>query len=372
MPEPATPPAPRRGCPQTPEGKARAALDATRHGLRARHFALLPHEDPAEFAALARVARSAYRPADAIERELVEGIVAALWRELRADRLEAETLADIAPADAGRSCGSDLREPGHRAGLAVLLRYRAQAAQAVRRAQHALARHRRLIEAATAKLLPDRTNELAPHGTNELDESDARRNDVGRSERGGVEQARNAVTARLDAERKGVSADPARTLSHDPTEIPNRPHDPDPEPADPLPPATADPPKLDLRETDRIARNPLDSDLLRSLGRDPDLVLPVPGVDPAAWPIAQKHADPTATAIAGQRPYRRVPHLPWTEWLRFQHFVEPRSAPEPRCAAQPPREARPPRQARPPGEARAAGNPPAGPPPDPPAAQTAA
>ena len=73
------PPAPaRRGGPRTPEGKARSALNATRHGLRARHFALLPHEDPAEFAALARATRCAYSPADALERELVEAIVAAL------------------------------------------------------------------------------------------------------------------------------------------------------------------------------------------------------------------------------------------------------------------------------------------------------
>lgn len=361
MPEPATPPAPRRGGPKTPEGKARAALNATRHGLRARHFALLPHEDPAEFAALARAARSAYRPADAIERELVEGIVAALWRELRADRLEAETLADIAPADAGRSCGSDLREPGHRAGLAVLLRYRAQAAHAVRRAQDALARHRRLIAEAAATLLPDRTNELAS--------TDALRNEVGGNERGGAEPARNSISEFGADLRSEVTSGAERARAHDPTEIPNREaraHGPDREPADPVPPATADPPRLDLRESDRIARNPLDSDLLRSLGRDPDLVLPVPGVDPAAWPIAQKHADPTATAIAGQGPYRRVPHLPWTEWLRFQHFLEPRSAPEPRSAAQPPGEARPS------GGARAAGNPPAGPPPDPPAARTAA
>lgn len=302
------PPAARRGGPRTPEGKARSALNATRHGLRARHFALLPHEDPAEFAALARAARCAYRPADALERELVEAIVGALWRELRADRLEAEILADIAPADAGRSCGSDLAEPAHRASLSVLLRYRAQAALAVRRAQDALARHRRLV-ADAARHLPET-------GTNE--------------------PARIEVPGNAQPERSEVGPDLPATFADRGMEI--RTNEPPAEP-DPIPPATSDPPKLDLREAHRTARNPLDSDLLRSLGRDPDLVLPVPGLAPAAWPFAQKLADPTGATQQGQGPYRRVPHLPPGEWLRFQHLLpeldRTRTRPAPAPAATP-------------------------------------
>lgn len=145
----AHPPPPSRRGPKTPEGKARSAMNALRHGLRARHFALLPHEDPAEFAALARATREAYRPRCPVERELVEAIAVALWREIRADRIEAESLADIPPADSARSAGTDLVEPAHRASLALVLRYRAQAAAAVRRAQDALARHRALSEAAS-------------------------------------------------------------------------------------------------------------------------------------------------------------------------------------------------------------------------------
>ncbi len=301
---PATPrpaaPAARRAGPRTAEGKARSALNATRHGLRARHFALLPHEDPAEFAALARAARRAYRPADAVERELVEAIVAALWRELRADRLEAEILADIAPADAGRSCGSDLAEPAHRASLAVLLRYRAQAALAVRRAQDALSRHRRLVAEAARHLPETRTNE----------------------------PARTEIPGTARPERREVGTDHP-TVRPDPRmEI--RTNEPPAEP-DPIPPTTADPPRLELREAQRTARNPLDADLLRALGRDPDLVLPVPGLAPAAWPFAQKLADPSGAPRDGQGPYRRVPHLPPGEWLRFQHLLPEldRTAPTP-------------------------------------------
>ena len=52
MPAPATaasPPRKKRG-PKTPEGKARSAMNALKHGLRAREFGLLPEEDPAEWA----------------------------------------------------------------------------------------------------------------------------------------------------------------------------------------------------------------------------------------------------------------------------------------------------------------------------------
>ena len=40
--------------PATPEGKARSALNGTRHGLRGATFALLPDEDPAEWAGAPR------------------------------------------------------------------------------------------------------------------------------------------------------------------------------------------------------------------------------------------------------------------------------------------------------------------------------
>jgi hypothetical protein len=38
--------------PKTPEGKARSARNALKHGLRSEKYAVLPDEDRAEFAAL--------------------------------------------------------------------------------------------------------------------------------------------------------------------------------------------------------------------------------------------------------------------------------------------------------------------------------
>lgn len=261
---------PKKRGPRTPEGKAKSALNALRHGLRARHFALLPHEDPAEFEALARATRAAYRPTCAVERELVEALAVALWREIRADRMEAEVLADIPPADASRTCGSDLSDERHRASFALLLRYRAQASGAVRRAQEALRRHRALRAEAAA----------APENrTNEFPTAPDRPNDV-----------------------PTPAAEPASA-------------------EDPLPEAAAPPPRLDLHEAVRRARNPLDTPLLRALGRDPELVLPVPGLPPEAWPWAQAKADPLGRPIAGQGPYRRVPHLPPDQWLAHQHWL---------------------------------------------------
>lgn len=155
-------PARPRGGPKTPEGKARSAQNALRHGLRASRFLLLPHEDPEAFRELVEELRRVHAPADPVERELVDAIAIAMWREARADRLEAEALADIAPAEPERSCGTDLTGQPARAGLATLVRYRSAAQAEHRRALLLLQQHRRLRrEAAAAEPAPRR--ETAAH-----------------------------------------------------------------------------------------------------------------------------------------------------------------------------------------------------------------
>ena len=79
--------------PVTEAGKARAARNGTRHGLRGGPFALLPGEDADEFAQLHAAVTADWSPRDAYERRWVRELVAALWRQDRLRGLELATLA---------------------------------------------------------------------------------------------------------------------------------------------------------------------------------------------------------------------------------------------------------------------------------------
>ena len=79
--------------PVTEAGKARAARNGTRHGLRGGPFALLPGEDADEFAQLHAAVTADWSPRDAYERRWVRELVAALWRQERLRGLELATLA---------------------------------------------------------------------------------------------------------------------------------------------------------------------------------------------------------------------------------------------------------------------------------------
>ena len=72
-------------------------MNALKHGLRARDFALLPEDDPHEWRQHVLDLEQGYGPVDATEQKLVDAIAVAMWRELRADRFEAEVLTDIPP-----------------------------------------------------------------------------------------------------------------------------------------------------------------------------------------------------------------------------------------------------------------------------------
>ncbi|MEK0086197.1 hypothetical protein [Benzoatithermus flavus] len=107
------------------EGKARAAPNATRHGLGATRFYLLPDEDAAEYQAFRDDLLAALHPRDAAERHAAERAIQAMWRQSRADRLEAEILGELFAAKEiqDQAEAQAARQAAFRA-MSTLLRYR--------------------------------------------------------------------------------------------------------------------------------------------------------------------------------------------------------------------------------------------------------
>src|SRR5215211_3296493 len=93
--------------PKTPQGKATARLNATKHGLLSQ-VDLLPGEDEEALKELAERLRAELQPVGEIESLLVEKIIDATWRLRRLSRVEAgifiwelyEELAQRAQAEA--------------------------------------------------------------------------------------------------------------------------------------------------------------------------------------------------------------------------------------------------------------------------------
>ena len=179
-PVPADPPAPKKRGPKTPEGKARSAMNALRHGLRAQRFHLLPEESDADFAAFARRLKATYVPEDDGEREAIDGLAAALWQASRADAQEAAVLLAMRPAGQKGPDGLDLLEsPPARASLATVLRYQAAAQNAARRMLALFLQHRKAKRAGVFQPLGESEAEpamaeaaaesaAAGNGTNDL------------------------------------------------------------------------------------------------------------------------------------------------------------------------------------------------------------
>lgn len=133
-------PAPRKRGPATPEGKARSAMNALKHGLRARGFVLLPEEDPAEWAEHQADLRRCLAPVDAAEDQLVTALAVAMWHEIRADRTQAGVLTAM-PLDAGHR--RDLADARNRLSLGTAIRYASAAGMATQRAHRTFLAHRR-------------------------------------------------------------------------------------------------------------------------------------------------------------------------------------------------------------------------------------
>jgi hypothetical protein len=79
--------------PKSPEGKARSAQNALKHGLRAQKFVVVGDESAREFAALEAALVDELAPEGTLQGLLAGRIARAAWRLERAERIEAELFA---------------------------------------------------------------------------------------------------------------------------------------------------------------------------------------------------------------------------------------------------------------------------------------
>lgn len=153
--------------PVTTEGKARSALNGTRHGLCSPRFFLLPDEDPQAFALFVVDLLALLAPRDQAEHQAAERAAQARWRAMRADRLEAEILAELFAAKALPDVAESrtVRLAATKA-LSTMLRYRARVQRDLDRALAELAelqRRRRTAEAEAARTSePETVVHVAP------------------------------------------------------------------------------------------------------------------------------------------------------------------------------------------------------------------
>ena len=143
--------------PVTNEGKAASAQNATKHGLRAQGFALLPDEDAGAFESLRQRLVAEHDPQGAVEEALVEQLALALWRARRVEALEVEALTEARERRPSTvyAGGYNPHSPAlwSPERMNTILRYRAQLERSLHRTLKALAERR------AARAEEERTNE---------------------------------------------------------------------------------------------------------------------------------------------------------------------------------------------------------------------
>ena len=112
--------------PKSPEGKARSAQNALKHGLRAEKHVVLPDEDAAEFAELEAALIEELAPVGALQAVLARRVAVAAWRLARADRIEADLFEERWRADGGPGIAL-IRDGNGTRSFETLLRYRGAA-----------------------------------------------------------------------------------------------------------------------------------------------------------------------------------------------------------------------------------------------------
>jgi hypothetical protein len=114
------------GGPRSPEGKARSARNALKHGMRAQNYVVLPEEDGAEFAELEAALTLELAPVGALQAVLARRVAVAAWRLARADRIEVELFEERSWGDGGVGIAL-IRDGNGTRSFETLLRYRGAA-----------------------------------------------------------------------------------------------------------------------------------------------------------------------------------------------------------------------------------------------------
>jgi hypothetical protein len=112
--------------PRSPEGKARSAQNALRHGMRALQYVVLPDEDAVQFQALEAALLDELAPEGALQLVLARRVAVAAWRLARADRMEVELFEERRWEDAGVGMAL-IRDGNGTRSFETLLRYRSAA-----------------------------------------------------------------------------------------------------------------------------------------------------------------------------------------------------------------------------------------------------
>jgi hypothetical protein len=112
--------------PKTLEGKARAAQNALKHGLRAQKHVVLAEEDADEFAGLEAAMIEELAPVGALQTVLARRVAVAAWRLARADRIEAELFKERGYGAVGPAIAL-IRDGNGTRSFETLLRYRGAA-----------------------------------------------------------------------------------------------------------------------------------------------------------------------------------------------------------------------------------------------------
>jgi hypothetical protein len=148
--------------PKTPEGKARSARNALKHGMRAQQCIVLPGERASAFEAFEAALLAELAPEGALQAVLAQRVVAASWRLARAERIEAQLFVEarLDGGSPGLALGLALIRDGNGArAFDTLLRYRGSANAELWRALRTL---KALQAEAAAPQAEQAVQEVAP------------------------------------------------------------------------------------------------------------------------------------------------------------------------------------------------------------------